>query len=179
VEAAMLTPLIFTLLFGMLEFGWSIHSKLSISNMALSGARTATTQGNDPLTDYNVLKAVARASGGMPRSEIQYIVVYRASGPTDKVPSTCAAGTSVSGTGVGACNVYTASSMNLPMSSFGGTGTAVDRYWAPTGRHVKATDPPDYVGVYIKVFHSNITKLFGSGYTFTDDTILRVEAQQF
>jgi Flp pilus assembly protein TadG len=177
----MLTPLIFTLLFGMLEFGWSIHSKLSISNMALAGARTATTQGNDPLADYNVLQAVARASGGMPRSEIQYIVVYRASGPTDKVPATCAAGTSVAGAGVGSCNVYTAASINLTTSSFGGSAvnSNVDQYWGPPTRHVKAVDPPDYIGVYIKIFHNNLTKLFGSGYTFTDDTILRIEAQAF
>ncbi|MBV8690293.1 MAG: pilus assembly protein [Actinobacteria bacterium] len=186
VEAAILTPVVFTLLFGLLEFGWSMHSKLSISNMALSGARTATTQGDDPYTDYNVLQSVAKASGGMPRSEIQYIVVYRASGPTDHVPSSCAAGTSsaAGSTAVGSCNVYTAASINLGTSSFGGGSTAVDRYWSPLSRDAKATSPtntngPDYVGVYVKVFHKNITRLFGSGYTFTDDTILRIEAQEF
>jgi hypothetical protein len=83
------------------------------------------------------------------------------------------------------CNFYTAADFSRPSSQFGCGTSSPDQYWCPSSRLVgasapatgTATGPPDYIGVYIKVVHPNVTGLFGSSYTYTDSTVIRIEAQ--
>ena len=84
----------------------------------------------------------------------------------------------------GTCNFYTAANFATPSNQFGCGSSSPDRYWCPTNRLVGAsatgspvTGPPDYIGVYIKVIHPNVTGLFGSSYTYTEYTVIRIEAQ--
>jgi Flp pilus assembly protein TadG len=178
VEAAFITPVVFLVIFAILEFGWAFHDKLTVGNMSQSGARAASTQGNDTLADYQFVQAVDKAASALPRAQIQYVVIYKAASPTDHVPSTCSGGTSQSGV----CNVYVPANFSAPSTQFGCGATALDRFWCPTTRKVASTaatgGPPDYVGVYVKVQHDTVTRLFGTGWTFTEDTVAREEARK-
>jgi hypothetical protein len=35
--------------------------------------------------------------------------------------------------------------------------------------------PPDYVGVYVVGVHNNLIGLFGKSFTFSNDTVIRIE----
>ncbi|HEX2737764.1 MAG TPA: TadE family protein, partial [Acidimicrobiia bacterium] len=49
VEAALVTPLVFLLLFGVIEFGYAFYGKLTVNNMSVVGARAASGSANDVL----------------------------------------------------------------------------------------------------------------------------------
>ena len=76
--------------------------------------------------------------------------------------------------------MYVAGDFNRPKTDFGCKPTNnLDRFWCPTNREVRASGPPDYVGVYVEARHDFITGLFGPGMTLTDEIIMRIEPQDF
>ena len=79
VEAAIAGLLFFTVLLGVVEFGLAFFDYLTTSNMSRIGARTASTLGKDSTADYELLQKIAQSTNTMPTSEIQSIVVYKAS----------------------------------------------------------------------------------------------------
>jgi hypothetical protein len=182
VEAAIVSLVFFTVLIGILEFGLAFRDYLTTANVTRSGARAASGQGNDPLADYQILQSVKKASVGIGNGTIDYIVVFKATSYNSSlasVSSTCEAGLPVSGV----CNVYTTADWARPATDFGCDNTAEpDNYWCPTTRKIAASSssggPPDYVGVYVKMTHRNIFKLFAKTFVFEDQTIIRIEPKQ-
>lgn len=181
IEAALSGVLFFTVLLGVVEFGFAFFDYLTTSNMSRIGARTGSTLGNTSTADYQILQKLAQSTASMPTSQIQAIVIYKASGIGAAPTSGCLTG-SVSGT----CNFYTAANFATAQNQFGCGASSPDRFWCPTTRLVgasapqsgqTATGPPDYIGVYIKVLHPNITGLFGGSFTYIDSTVIRIEAQ--
>lgn len=182
-EAAVILPLLLTLVFGILEFGYAFKTRLTIGNMSVSGARAGSGFGADVTSDFSILAAVRHAAAGMPDSQIDVVVVYRASGPGDRVPNACLS-TSVTNTAsTRGCNRYVGSDLGRPESDFGcvnafGAEVQVDRFWCPTDRKIALTGangPPDYIGVYVKGRHDTFSGMFGDTYTFTRDTVIRIE----
>jgi hypothetical protein len=182
VEAALAAPVFFLLLFGIIEFAIFVNGNLTIANTTADAARSAAVFGNAPEADFNLVQAVKDDSDDGPRTDIVRIVVFKASGPDDSVPSSCKSGTpqtvgTATNPGVGSCNVYT------PAAHFGSTdptefdcdAVSPSRFYCPTRRNVAANDPPDYLGVYIQMRHSFLTGLFGGGRTLERTSIVRLE----
>ncbi len=175
VEAAFVLPVLLLLILALMDGAYFIYSRLSVSNMSLSGARAGSTEGNDALADFHVLQAVSRGSGGVPASDIRTIVVYRAAGPGTPVPDGCKTG-SVSNT----CNRYVGADLAQASEVFGCTGTPakIDTSWCPTARKVALAGsggPPDYVGVYVEVERAELTGIFGHTATLTSTSVIRLE----
>lgn len=174
VEAAYITPVLFFLLFSILEFGMAFRDYLAVANTTRDGARAASVYGNDSSADFDILQTIADSGNVINRRDIERIVIYKATGPNSVVPTSCANGTPGS-----TCNVYTAGALDLAESEFGcRSDRNLDRYWCPTTRKnaVSGTNgPPDYVGVWIRVNHDWVTGLFGRSLTFTDSTVMRIE----
>lgn len=61
VEAAMVFPLLFLVLFGVVEFGLAFKDYLTVSHAARDGARAGATFGNIPEADILILEEVNRA----------------------------------------------------------------------------------------------------------------------
>lgn len=188
VEAAFITPVLFFLLFSILEFGTAFRDYLAVANTTRDGARAASVFGNDSSADFDILQSISNASNVIDRRDIQRIVIYKATGPNSPVPTACTTAT----VGIiNSCNVYSANAMDLAESEFGCRADRnLDRYWCPTattvtspaqtGRKVAmsgSNGPPDYIGVWIKVNHIWVTGLFGRSLTFTDSTVMRMEPQ--
>lgn len=179
VEAAILLPVFFLLVFGMLEFGFAFKEYLTLANGTRDGARTASTAGNQANADYLILQAVEEATSAANSGALQRVVIFKATGPEDSAPSTCRDGTPQ--TGADACNVYGPADFALTEAQFdcAGAGTAPDSSWCPTTRKTAAVapnGPPDYIGVWIEVEYSFITGLFPQDtLTMTDETIMRIE----
>lgn len=105
-------PVFIALIFGVIEFSGVIMTKSGTSNASQASARMASVQGNNALADREILLRLRSEAAGLPRGEIQQIVIWHASGPGDTVPVACAvqgsAGVTVTGNpnAVGNCNVY-------------------------------------------------------------------------
>lgn len=174
VEAALTLPVFILLVLGILEFGLGFRSYLTVSNSAQAGARTATTVGNQVDADFLILANLREALSTIPVSEIQQIIVFKATGPNSTLDD---AGLVACRTGsqTNKCNTYTGADLTASMSSFGCGNAALDRFWCPTARKTALADPPDYVGVMVKIRHDTATGLFGTGHTVEDDLVMRIE----
>lgn len=179
-EFVFIGPVLVLLVMGVLEFGLAWRDSMTTSNALRAGARVGSNAGRDRLADYTILKSVEAAmTGGIPTARIQRLIVYKATTSNSAVPSSCLA---VSGSGGvnGVCNVYTASDLTRPSSDFSGTttcgGSAPDRFWCPTARQNQQALGADYLGVYMEVRYTWLTKVFpGSGLTIRDRAIMRLE----
>jgi len=126
IEAAIVMPLLFLLLFGIIEIGSALKSYSTAANATRAGTRTGSVAGNDADADLRILQQMAKESTGFGSDEIDYIIVWNATDPSETVghdsgpPMQCvrAAGPATSpnttslGSGgrgpasLGACNVY-------------------------------------------------------------------------
>ena len=170
VEAAIIAPVLFTLVFGILEFGLLFKDYLTVTNATRTAARVGVQVGSAPTTDYQILQALKGSSGAMDVGDIQRVVVFKATGFSGTVPAACKTASQA-----GVCNSYVNADLNRPSADFGCGGTKPDNAWCPTTRNDQQSDPPDYVGVWIKAEHEYFTGLFGSAKTLTDQTVMRIE----
>lgn len=177
VEAALATPVFLLIVIGVMEFGLALKDYLAMSSGTRAAVRTASTLGNASTTDHAVLQALrngSRAINGT-SATIDVIVIHKASGPTDALTTTS---TCLTASVTNLCNRYTAADLARPASDFGCGPSAPDRYWCPTVRKTAQSDPPDYVGVYVRVTHRHPTGLLGQSRTFTDNYVMRIEPQR-
>ncbi|KAA0236007.1 MAG: hypothetical protein EDR02_02310 [Actinobacteria bacterium] len=179
VEAAIMTPLFFLLLFAALEFGLAFRNYLTVANTTRNAARIASAVGNDLNADFNILKEVKSASAAIPAESINEIVVFDAgsvNGSIEDVARVACKTASVSGV----CNRYTPLDLELDEDDFGCEVADPDRFWCPDTRNVSlaVSGPPDYIGIYISVDYEFITGLFGSTKTFTDEVVIRLEPKE-
>jgi hypothetical protein len=186
-EMALVTPIFLLLIFGVMEFGFLLRNQLTINSAATESARAASVGGNDPDTDFLVLRTVEHGVASMGLQNIRQVVVYRASGPDTDVPTACLTAP-VTATATAGCNRYTAADFFLPLldSSGNATGnfrcdtTSVDRYWCPSDRtsSLLAAGGPDYVGVYIEANHDYVTGFFGASRIVRDQKVIRIEPER-
>ena len=178
VEGALVAPLFFLLILILLEFGLVFRQYLTLTSAVRSTARTASTGGNDGNADYLALQQLKSSVVAIQTSEIKFIVIYNA--PT--VESTPENDASLAGcltsSQTNKCNRYLASDLSLGPSSFGCGASAPDRFWCPTDRNVALTDPPDYVGIYMKTSYTTFTGVFPNPFALTDSAVFRIEPRQ-
>lgn len=185
-EAAFVTPVFFALIFGIFEFGLLFRDNLTTNNAAQQGARAASVSGNRPDADFLVLRSVEHGLQAMDLNQLDYVIVFRASGPGDTVPTACltASQTYTGGSSVG-CNRYVAADFLKPIDDASGvdtgnfrcSATSIDRFWCPTDRETSVSAGVEYIGIYIQTRHQFISGMFGNGKDLTETTILRLEPE--
>src|SRR4051794_16582168 len=178
VEAAIVLPVLVTITLGVIEIGFIFKDSLTISSAVRSGARIGAVDGVNGLADYDILSAVKSGSGAVSGSAIVAVSIYKYDAT---VPGGMPAGCDT-GSLTGKCNWYSGAFLQtgFTSASFGCGAGAVDIAFCPLAtygyRHNHQSDPPDYIGVYIKISHSYFTGFFGTGpKTMTDKTIMRIE----
>ncbi|MCD9622651.1 TadE family protein [Rhabdothermincola salaria] len=189
VEMALVSPILFTLLLAVFEYGLVYRDILTAADAASDGARVGSQQGNDVLVtgataDYTIVDAVRMGLAGLDPESIERIVVYQAGPPSDgsplsQVPAACRTGGSSTAAD---CNVY------LPATAFVAIQDGDVEFfecvdagdpacgWDPTTR----VDGPtvadiEYLGVYVEVRHDYLTGLFGSAFDIERASITRIE----
>jgi hypothetical protein len=183
VEAAIVAPLLFLLVYGVIETGYAFFGKLTVKNMSVVGARSGSGEANDVLADYAILRAIKHGAGGIGTNGINMVVVYRATDPDDRVPTACKTTSVTNTTSTRGCNRYVSADLSLDSDQFGCVGppgptTKIDSYWCPTTRKTAlggSNGPPDYIGVYVEAEHKNLTGVVGESFTFSTDTVIRIE----
>jgi Flp pilus assembly protein TadG len=171
VEAAIVTPLLLLLVFGIIEFGFLFKDSLTLANASRAGARVGSAAGTDPLADWDILQAVKGASGSL--TNVQQVVVFKATGANGSVPSNCTGSVGVSGL----CNVYSAADFNVDATTFQSASYTKDNYWASSARvtSLSSTNGPDYLGVYVKAQHTSVLTIVVPSRTITDTVVMRLE----
>lgn len=171
-----MTPIFFTMVLGVAEIGLAMNDYLALTSAVRAGARVASTSGADIYADYGILKALNRETTAIQDGKIQLIVVYKPATFGDPPTATCQAGTAVADI----CNVYSVTDLNRPKTDFGCQATQnLDRYWCPSNRKdTLAGLGTDYVGVWMKIQHPWLTKMFGSTKTLTDSSVIRIEPRK-
>ena len=175
-EAALISPLFFALIFGVVEMGVLFRDHLTVSNTTRDGARQAAAVGNDVDADWRILQTIKQSSAAASRNDIQRIIVFKASAPSDPVPSTCT-GTAAPGGVAGVCNVYVLSDLNRPSSDFNCGVTGPDKYLCPVSVSNRDTRlvTLGYIGVYVELKHRYVTGFFGQTVDIRDTVVVRIE----
>lgn len=176
VEAAFITPVFFALVLGVAEIGLVMNDYLAEASAVRAGARVASTSGSDIYTDYAILHAIDNDGAALSDDKIKLIVVYKPTTFGEAPSATCQAGTAVANV----CNVYTVADLARPETDFGCVSTKnLDRYWCPSNRKTTLSGTgTDYVGVWMKIEHPWVTKMFGDTKTLTDSSVIRIEPRK-
>lgn len=186
VEAAIAVPLLLMLIFGAIEAGMAWEAKSSSTSGLRTGLLRAASLADRPETDLRILQSVVGEVGGENVGNLNYVVIFDASGP-DPAATVASCAAAAAGGGIsGTCNTYTTADLaevvagnwtagpggdfddgsNGSPGSYACDTTKVDANWCAPSRIVSG---PAEVGVAISYDHAWFTGVLpGDGVTFTD-----------
>jgi hypothetical protein len=184
VEAALLTPFLCLLLFGIIEMSLLMRDAVSVNSSVRTGARIASVSANagpgtcvasanpppcSPATAPALAQAAAdaieRAGDAMPKDSIVWVMVYDANPggypqPVGNTTLTCSTN----------CVMYVWDKTLDQFRYSSGTWDAKNTI------NACVNDPNrDAVGVALRANHSWITKLFGNGVSLSERSIMQFE----
>ncbi|MGH3498727.1 MAG: TadE/TadG family type IV pilus assembly protein [Nocardioidaceae bacterium] len=179
VEAALVTPVLFLILFGIIEFGFVFKDYLSVTSATRAGARTASAEPRVPGTSgiqyaQDAANSFLREAAALQMSNIQELWVYKADSNGYPV-------------GVGNFSSCTTCVKFTVSQSWGGpppAPTTVNGWyanstysnWPALSQNACAGDPNrDSVGIYVKYSHPAITGLIFNTFTLEDHTVMALE----
>ena len=177
VELALVIPLVCTLVFGIIEFGFLMRDAVATASSVRVGARIASANANagsgdcdTPCTPANAPKfgqaaadAIRRAGSAMPKDSIDEMWVFKANnvgypGLDNSKVMACTTN----------CVKYKWVDSKDQFRYVSGT-------WISTSVNACANAPPDSVGIYIHVTHKYITKFFGASTGVGDRAVMQFE----
>jgi len=164
VETAILIPVIILVTFGLIEFSSAYQSSSVATAAARSGARVASAEALLPTYATDAAAAAATALHSISATEPIEMWVYRANAsgyPESGSFSSCTTN----------CIRYL---WNASTKSFD-TANPQGGGWPYNTQNACNQAQWDSVGVYVKIRHAFLTKLFGSGITLADHAIFRLE----
>lgn len=147
VEAAVVTPVVFLMIFGIIEMGMLFKDYLSVGTMARTGVRTASAMPRDADYADSTIKTILASGSAMPYANVEELWIYRAN-DTDNYPkgqSSWVCSTK--------CLRYQWSSGTNSFVKISGTWNAQDMNACSRalGR------PDDRIGVYVRAKHDSIS----------------------
>jgi Flp pilus assembly protein TadG len=160
VEAALITPLLVLVLFGIIEMSLFMRDAVGVTNQVRAGARIAATEAGAgkpvgssiPALATDAANSVKTAGSSMPLSSIQYVLVYQANAtgyplPAGNTNMTCTTN----------CIKFTYNSGTDAMAYSSGS-------WDSSTINACVNDSlRQSVGVAMAARHTWITGLFGNG----------------
>ena len=175
VEFAVIAPLLFVLLFGIVEMGLAFRDRLTVSSAVSAAARIGSVVGTEPEADFATLQAItAGLNGQLDPGNILEVYIYR-SDETGAFHS-------------GDANRYVVDATNpacpwdpcpLPGDDFEAYGAPEN--WVPLSRNTTLPSP-DILGVRVVYQHDWVTTLLpftSTPATWTDDARVRLEPDLF
>ena len=160
VEAAIVLPIFFLLVFGLLEFGFGFKDWLTINHAAREGARVSVAAADDVRADQLALEALEKGLNGDMLSSVEFVEIGNADGSI--------------------ANQYTPDSTTCGWSpcpnidinpTFEG-----DVNWPPSARDVEMPDV-DRIIVTIRFEHDYLTGFIGDSVTWNASKVMRIEPQ--
>jgi Flp pilus assembly protein TadG len=190
VEAALITPVLVTLVLGILEFSLILRDYVAVSSAVRVGARiasanagagpaTCTATCTAPAAAQYAVDAIDKAASTMPKSSVDFVIVYQANAKGFPAPS----GTTSTAIGANTATTMPAGNSTTPCSTFancvaynwnGSKFVYVSGSWASTTIDACAASAYS-AGVYMHATHPNMTGLFGRTIGLADRTVMTFE----
>jgi Flp pilus assembly protein TadG len=164
VETAILIPVIIVITFGMIEFSSAYQSSSVASASARAAARTASAEALLPTYATDAAAAAATALKTVSADEPVEMWIYRAN----------ASGYPESG-GFSACTTNCIKYTWQPSSRTFNTASPSGGGWPSTSQNACNQANWDSVGVYVKLNHRFLTRLFGVSISLADHAVFRLE----
>jgi hypothetical protein len=179
VEFALLLPFLLLLGLGTADIGLGWVATDRVESASAQAARVAAVSGSRVETDRDVLVSLAAALPPADLANLDRVVIFKP-GTGGAVPAGCIKSPGDSSeTGNASCNTYTGDTVRAAsatsMTGFGGGASAADRYWAPATRNDALSDPPDYIGVWLRTTHDSTLGGFFGDLTVTKSSIFRIQ----
>jgi len=163
VEAALVTPLLLLLIFGIIEFGMFFKDYLAVSSASRAGVRIASAEPRMATFADDAANAVLREGAALNPELIEEVWVYDAD--SDGYPE----GGSGSFTSCSPCVKYKYDSATETMKAYSDT-------WPASAQNACQNDPGrDSVGIYVQYEHTSVSGLVFETTTITDHTVLSLE----
>jgi Flp pilus assembly protein TadG len=200
VEAALVLPLIFVFLAGIVDFGVGFRDRTLMQSAMRNGARVGAAAVANPKADQLVLSTFQAGMAGTTRLTIQKAIIYEANGLATGEPSSTCRGITPSVTGAGStganCNVYSGPQVVGSGTTFVGAptylsgttessncGSGWNRFWCAggaSGSNERFADlganNVDTLGLYVEASYTPFTGVFETGdLTISDWVVMRLE----
>jgi hypothetical protein len=173
IEAAIVMPLLITLVMGIIDFGMVFSDMQTVGSSTRAGVRSGVAYSKQVGYDTQVKNAVKSALTARTTGTPLELWIYKVDTSSD---ATKKAGSPIGFPNfedcVTSCQKYTWNGSDW--QDAGGNGWAANSMNACT---ISATQDLDIMGVRVKVRHDMVTGLFGRSITLTDKTIMRLEPQ--
>ena len=173
VEAAIITPLVMALLFGIIELGFLLKDYLAAAGAVRSGVRMASATPRNATFAQATADKVALAGGAMNLNDVQQLWVYK----VEPACPTCALTDKPVGypdfSGCLTCVKFTWNGIK-----FVKTGT---EDWPADSQNAcsSSTERPDRIGVYLELKHDAFTGLVFNTVTISEASIMSLEPISF
>jgi Flp pilus assembly protein TadG len=168
VEAAIVTPLVMALFFGIIEMGFLFKDYIAVAGAVRSGVRIASANPRTSTFAQVAANEVALAGGAMNLNDVQQLWVYKAG----------ATGLPDSGS-FASCTVCVKFSWNAGTKAFVPTGPTTWPASSQNACSIANGGPPDRIGVYLQLKHNGFTKLVFTSINLADASILTLEPMPF
>lgn len=160
-EAALVTPMLLLIVFGIIEFGLFFKDSLVVTSMTRTGARTMSAEPRQSQQFADTVAAVQAAVSSAAANTVEEMWIYEAG--TNGYP--------VGYSGFSNCTTCMRYTWNG--SSF---VQKAGYSWNPTTQNACPNDSAhDSVGIYIKATHKFLTGLFPGSWPSSDFTVMRFE----
>lgn len=170
VEAAIITPIVMAMLFGVIELGFLFKDYLAVAGAVRAGVRLASAAPRTSTFAQNAANKVAVTGQAMSLKDIQQLWVYKADAVTDKPAgfgdfSNCTI--CVKFHWDTATNAFISTSDTWPASTQNACSSS-----SPGG-------PPDRIGVYIQLKHDAFTGFVFKTVNISEASIMTLEPMPF
>jgi Flp pilus assembly protein TadG len=168
VEAALVTPVVMALVFGIIEMGFLFKDNLAIAGAVRAGVRIASANPRNATFAQKTADKVARTGGAANLNDVTELWVYKVAAGTDKPEGfTTFANCTV-------CVKFRWDGAKFVLKTGGGES------WSAMSQNacssVSVGGPPDRIGVYLKLRHQPFTGLvFSNSIYLSEASILTLE----
>ena len=168
VEAALVTPLVMALLFGIIELGFLFKDYLAATGAVRSGVRIASATPRNATFAQAAADKVALAGGAMNLNDVKQLWVYKVALASDKPEG---------------FTDFTSCTVCVTFRWDDGTKTFVkltDNWQALDQKACSSnTERPDRIGVYLELKHDAFTGLVFNTVTISEASIMSLEPISF
>jgi Flp pilus assembly protein TadG len=169
VEAALVTPLVMALVFGIIEMGFVFKDYLAVAGAVRAGARIASASPRMTTFAQSAANKVAKTGGAINFNDVQQLWVYKVD------PANPAADKPLGPGDFSNCTVCVKFNWDAGTKAFVMTSDT----WAASSQNACSSSsiggPPDRIGLYLQLRHDAMTGLVFDTLNISEASILSLE----
>lgn len=166
VEAAIVTPVVMAMLFGIIELGFLFKDYLAVSGAVRAGVRMASANPRTSTFAQVAADSVAATGGAANLGDVDEMWVYQAAAATD-MP--------IGFTSFADCTVCVKFSWDVGTRAF----IPISDNWDADSQNACSSSsiggPPDRIGIYMQLKHDAFTKFVFNSVTISEESVLTLE----